>query len=379
MSEANNHSVSLDEARGFSEKLRDLVSEALENDETMAQRIDEMETQMIRPSIRGSIGTMTIRGDAESQSTPVVANNSSTTKASQTQSIAFAFENDLQSSRVYGRVTHKHSYISLTSSAGKSRGWSFLSDLTLSEVSNVSVLFLPITKEELYNGYDYQFSHARGTEAHGRNSYRTCPSSSEGDHRRRRLLLTFTEIGKGIPPQDSLPPSAIVVETTVTVRSIDATEGAITWPPSKVAAWMGRTSIQRSILHQFLTDDMSGFSTMFMRPRNLIQMGITDFSEQACLWAEVQQLNNFIFNELFDNQTTSRRLIAPPWPLPDEPLPCPLPDPLNSDDLSPPPALDDRKEISNPGYISVDPFRSSLMAYKNGSRSSQQSDELLVS
>ena len=358
-------SVSLEEARGSSKKLQELVSEALKNDEAMAQRIDRIDTQTMPPSIQASIGTTTIRREAESLSTPVLDNSSFTATGPQTQYFRFAFENDLLSSRVYGRVTHKHSYMSLTSSAGKSRGWSFLSDLALSEVSNVSVLFLPISTDELYNGDDYPSLHAQRAEMHSLISDRKRPSSWEGFQRRTRLLHTLnTDIGKGIPPQHLLEGSAIFMERTFTVRSIDATEAAITWPPPKVAAWMGRTSLSKSVLGQFVTDDMSGFSITFMRPDNLITIGITDLLEQACLWAEVQQLQTIIFNELLSKQITTKKLIPSsgrvqvqrhstsvakevepslpddgiplPWPLPNEPLLWPLFDPVNSDDLSPP-------------------------------------------
>lgn len=68
----------------------------------------------------------------------------------------FTFENDLGQSKVYKRVKWRNSLGSLTSSDALSFGWSCLSDLSLADVSNISVVSLPIASNDLSNGQHYK-------------------------------------------------------------------------------------------------------------------------------------------------------------------------------------------------------------------------------
>ncbi|KAL8708991.1 MAG: hypothetical protein Q9220_006200 [cf. Caloplaca sp. 1 TL-2023] len=74
----------------------------------------------------------------------------------------FAFEQDLRSSRVYARISRTQSRksepepISLPSSTACSIGSSFLSGLSLADVSNASLISLPISVKSLSNGQHYQ-------------------------------------------------------------------------------------------------------------------------------------------------------------------------------------------------------------------------------
>ncbi|KAH6663344.1 hypothetical protein B0J14DRAFT_570400 [Halenospora varia] len=63
----------------------------------------------------------------------------------------FAFDHDLQSSRVYRKTSFRRSHMSLPSLEAPSGSWSLLSGLSISQVSNVSVLALPLTASELSN------------------------------------------------------------------------------------------------------------------------------------------------------------------------------------------------------------------------------------
>ena len=65
-----------------------------------------------------------------------------------------AFEEDLRTSRVYGRTISKANRLSVSSSKF-SIGWSFLSTTSLSDVSNISVLSLPVSAEEMWNSQRY--------------------------------------------------------------------------------------------------------------------------------------------------------------------------------------------------------------------------------
>ena len=66
----------------------------------------------------------------------------------------FAFEEDLQTSRVYKRVALDESRFS-KSSLTTSIDHSFLSGMSLSDVSDVSALTLPISPMELWNHHRY--------------------------------------------------------------------------------------------------------------------------------------------------------------------------------------------------------------------------------
>ena len=70
----------------------------------------------------------------------------------------FTFDKELRASRVYRRTMCKPNRESLTSSVVFSLGWSFLSGLSLGDISNVSVLALPISPEELWNFEHYNES-----------------------------------------------------------------------------------------------------------------------------------------------------------------------------------------------------------------------------
>ena len=69
---------------------------------------------------------------------------------------SLTFEQDLRQSKVYKRVQRRNSLASLSSSAAPSFGWSCLSEMSLANVSNISVISLPIAANELSNGGHYR-------------------------------------------------------------------------------------------------------------------------------------------------------------------------------------------------------------------------------
>ena len=76
-----------------------------------------------------------------------------------TESVAavdgFAFEQDLLASRPYARAINRRSCLSTTSSVVPTMGWSYLSGISLADVSEVSILSLPLSPLELWNGHRY--------------------------------------------------------------------------------------------------------------------------------------------------------------------------------------------------------------------------------
>ena len=67
----------------------------------------------------------------------------------------FAFEQDLLDSRPYARAVNRRPCWSATSSVVPTMGWSYLSGISLADVSEVSILSLPLSSSELWNGHRY--------------------------------------------------------------------------------------------------------------------------------------------------------------------------------------------------------------------------------
>ena len=68
------------------------------------------------------------------------------------ESVSFDFSDELQRSRVYRRNrAFRQSVISVFSNSVHSLGWSFLSELSMAEVSNISAINLAITEGEIFN------------------------------------------------------------------------------------------------------------------------------------------------------------------------------------------------------------------------------------
>ena len=75
----------------------------------------------------------------------------------QRNSLGFAFEEDLLASRVYRKPLFSESGDSLVTSAARTTAWSILSALSLTDVSNISMLAVPIYAHEISNSARYSF------------------------------------------------------------------------------------------------------------------------------------------------------------------------------------------------------------------------------
>ena len=170
-------SSTVEEARASVEKLTTLVRKVLESNQDISQRMAGLEVRTLRYS---SIATPTIYTSSE---TPVAieANDNSkndgascsTRKGtglgsqamisdcsdSRKPPFSFSFDNDLNSSRAYTRAMRRSLIWSTRSSAIGTIGWSCLSGLSLADVSEISVINLPISPCELWNGKRYSTSH----------------------------------------------------------------------------------------------------------------------------------------------------------------------------------------------------------------------------
>ena len=78
--------------------------------------------------------------------------NSEEGESIESKLIRFDFADDLERSRVYRRnQAFRKSVISALTNSIYSTGWSFLSDLSMAEVSNISVINLAVTEGETFN------------------------------------------------------------------------------------------------------------------------------------------------------------------------------------------------------------------------------------
>ena len=71
--------------------------------------------------------------------------------------LGFAFEEDLLASRVYRKPLYSKSGDSLITSAARTTAWSILSGISLTDVSNISILAVPIYAHEISNSARYIF------------------------------------------------------------------------------------------------------------------------------------------------------------------------------------------------------------------------------
>lgn len=96
------------------------------------------------------------------------------------EGFGFTFDPVLKSSRVYKRVLSRQSVISCSSSVVPSMGWSFLSGLSLANISNISLLSLPISPNELWNSQYYGFD--TDFQSHGPELEEASPSPAPTEH-----------------------------------------------------------------------------------------------------------------------------------------------------------------------------------------------------
>ena len=115
----------------------------LSSHEKLAQRLASFETTVARAV------------DAQAQSDNAGLSTTGSIKRNQ---FGFVFEEELNGSWVYQRAARMlDGSSSIISSAGRTASWSMLTGLSLSEISNLAVLALPVYAEEISNKELYQF------------------------------------------------------------------------------------------------------------------------------------------------------------------------------------------------------------------------------
>lgn len=82
----------------------------------------------------------------------------------------YTFERDLETSRVYKRTRNYESDVSFASSAIRTHSWSVFSGLSLSQVSKISAIGLPVYRDDIFNDESYKFESSKQPEPSGANA-----------------------------------------------------------------------------------------------------------------------------------------------------------------------------------------------------------------
>lgn len=147
-------SISMEEAQSCTQKLCVLITQVLESNQGLAERIRGLERE---GSIISKARADTILGDEASTIRRASAARESVLEPGDTLAKRFAFEDDLESSRVYNKAIYRFSQISITSTALYTTALSVFSKLSLSQVSSISFYALPVCAVDLHNSELYVF------------------------------------------------------------------------------------------------------------------------------------------------------------------------------------------------------------------------------
>lgn len=139
------------------EELSNNIKALLDTNHSLSQRLmgveDALEAQTIRTNCN-SLLTLPGRHDPSDLAyTPL----SSTGTDIDSNLLKFDFEDDLESSRVYRRTKRDTVDFSFCSSILRSNSWSVFSGLSLSDVSCLSVIALPVYSDDIINAHHYNF------------------------------------------------------------------------------------------------------------------------------------------------------------------------------------------------------------------------------
>lgn len=137
-----------------------LVNQVLESNEEMFQRLASTRVQSNTASSGSTVITRG-RGHNDDDASTIRPcrpddGNVLASELRQTAAYGFAFEQDLQRSRVYRRAFIRDAESSVSSSNGRSVGWSLLSGLSLTDISCLSVISLPVSAQEIWNSSHYE-------------------------------------------------------------------------------------------------------------------------------------------------------------------------------------------------------------------------------
>ena len=250
----------MEEAQKSSKELRQLVLKSLDNDEQLAKRLDELTKQGVPYTSsyhRSSAASRNLNVRDGLDWCPTI--DLGKRESPKSSIFGFGFEKDLKTARVYRRIANRCSVLSFPSSTGQSQGWSCLSDISLSQVSNISVLALPISATELYDGGQYLVD-----------------TSSDGMQSLSHPWLSL-------------------------IRNVGCAEADLSWPASRIINWMREQVLDDSLITDFLAHELSGQEILHLDYDHMTRCA-KGVSKQAILWNWIQQLQSAILDEVLQHR-----------------------------------------------------------------------------
>lgn len=136
------------------------VQTIVESSEKMTHKLENIEQTLAAPSQYATSTISTLPGSSDEALTTTPLGRDINGGHSSTRAHMLHMNSDLDlelsNSRVYLRTFHRHSVSSLPSDSGSAPGWSFLSGVSLAQISNISVLSLPLFPHEIWNYHHYE-------------------------------------------------------------------------------------------------------------------------------------------------------------------------------------------------------------------------------
>ena len=144
------------------------VSRILEYSEDVSRRLANMENSILR--LNQGTATASLMSletsDFTSKISPLVRNTSDELKSQKSNpQFDSLMESELYDSRVYLRAIRRFSTLSLPSNTCSAPGMSFLSGVSLGQISNISVIELPIFYHEIWDSRDYKLADDHGVKS----------------------------------------------------------------------------------------------------------------------------------------------------------------------------------------------------------------------
>lgn len=141
-------------------RLERTLSEVVQKDPDLAHRISNIDSNFDAPSYNRSILDISENAELPTRQDGITTSKKSSPDSPATPPLGldYAVERSLASSFVYMRADSRMltSLFSSNSSAGSGCGWSFLSGISLAQVSNLSVISLPVSWHELWRPEQYK-------------------------------------------------------------------------------------------------------------------------------------------------------------------------------------------------------------------------------
>jgi len=157
-----NYSEIMADVRGSVEKLAMSIDSILKSSEDVSQRLANTELSMAGAHDDTTSSIPLVHGITDNSSEITIKPSADSYDQSITPSVEDSevnldprLQSEIHASRVYRRTWNEHSNSFISSSSQFGTSWSVLSGLSLSQISTIAVIQLPISSEELWNSQHY--------------------------------------------------------------------------------------------------------------------------------------------------------------------------------------------------------------------------------